>query len=243
MSRALVLLAGLAVAGCASHAAVNGPPFRLTTSLDREVYKTGDPVTVTVAIENTGTDAIDVPRFDKSSARFMIGEKGLNVRIHREPVHSRAVRSNPRRIEPGASTSRRFVFVNVTQAAGEFALLGTFKGAVADGALIADAVHALPTPFRVTKDVAFERDPANGMILKRQAIEIAKRSVTGNVTRAKAVLVPLGKTGLHTWVVMLRTQNGDGRARQHTVQVDPYVGRVRPVEKKNMNQVAASTGT
>ena len=121
MSRALVLLAGLAVAGCASHAAVNGPPFRLTTSLDREVYKTGDPVTVTVAIENTGTDAIDVPRFDKSSARFMIGEKGLNVRIHREPVHSRAVRSNPRRIEPGASTSRRFVFVNVTQAAGEFA--------------------------------------------------------------------------------------------------------------------------
>jgi hypothetical protein len=45
------------------------------------------------------------------------------------------------------------------------------------------------------------------------------------------VLVPLGKSGLYTWVVILRTGSGKG-AQRSAVRVNPYLGTVKPLELK-----------
>jgi hypothetical protein len=228
----LSLLAGVLGAGCASQA-VTTPPVELSVTLDRSTYRIGDAVVATVALKNTSPDMLDLPQFDARVLDFKYGQSGLYPRIHRAPVTSKDVVPRPRQVEPSGAVARRFVFTRLTEEEGKYVVLATFKGGViADGELIPQSIYAKPAAFEVTEEVGLERDRADGLIRKAQAIEIVKAQLGGQGTQFRAVLVPLGKSGLVTWVVMFRFQTPDGQEGRRVVQVDPYLGKVRSLKAK-----------
>jgi len=128
----------------------------------------------------------------------------------------------------------------MTEEEGDYALLVSFKGAVADKTLIEDTVYSPPVEFRVSGEVGLKRDKVNGLILKAQAIDLAKAKAGGDVTYARAVLMDLGRSGLFTWVVMLTEKLPKDRVRKYAIQVDAYTGKVRPLELKGQPPVAAA---
>ena len=95
-----------------------------------------------------------------------------------------------------------------------------------ESAALPETLYSEAVPFRVVQPTALRRDPTNGLILKAQALELAERTVEGKVKAKRAVLVPLEKTGLYTWVVLFRTAPPDGPEKQYAVQVSPYTGKV-----------------
>jgi len=234
-----VMLVCLALQGCASTDAIETRPVELAVTLDRAEYNTGDAMIATVTLTNKGEVAMDVPRFDYRSVRFMIGEKGLHARMHRTPVHSKRIMASPRQMEPSGSVSRAFVFTRTTTNAGDFALMASFKGLIIDGNYIRDSIYAAPQTYKVKKHVALRRDPGNGLILKEQAVHLAKGEAKGEVKKARAVLMPLGETGLFTWIVMLRVAES-GAERSYAVEVNPYLGGVKPVVTKGKEEATAS---
>lgn len=233
------VLLSVTAAGCAST-----PPsasgLALRVSVDREEYRIGDPLVAKVRLHNKTSYVVDVPRFDAHSLKFMYGKKDSHARIRREPVYSRAIAPWPRTIRPGGSISRRFVFTRITVEEGEYALLVSFKGAIADKTVLDETVYSVPARFRVSGEIGLKRDKVNGLVLKAQAIDLAKAKAGGEVTFARAVLLGLGKSGLFTWVVMLTEKRPQGRIRKYAVQVDAYTGRVRPLELKGEPSVEAA---
>jgi len=228
----------LLIIGCAS--APTASDLALAVSVDRATYRIGDPLVATVYLENKTARAVEAPRFDTHSLKFTYGKKGLNARIRREPVHSGAIPPKRRTVRPGGSVIRRFLFTRMTEEEGDYALLVSFKGAVADKTLIEDTVYSKPVEFRVSGEVGLKRDKVNGLILKTQAITLAKAKAGGEVTYARAVLMDLGRSGLFTWVVMLTEKLPKDRVRKYAVQVDAYTGKVRPLELKGQPPVAAA---
>ncbi|MFP4057345.1 MAG: hypothetical protein ACLF0G_10795 [Candidatus Brocadiia bacterium] len=228
---ALALLAAV-VAGCGPRRGA-APPLALSASLDREQYAVGEPLVVALRLENRGRRAVELPQFTHQAVKFLYGctERGA-PRIIRQPVHSRQVAPQPRHLEPGESLRRRFLFTRLTDEPGEYALLAGFKGAVVGGTWTDQRVYAQPVAYRVGEQVALRRDPTSGMLLKAQAVELARREGEGEVANARGVLVPLGETGLYTWVVLLEVRGEDGE-RRRVVQVNPYSGRVEPLPLKN----------
>ena len=139
--------------------------------------------------------------------------------------------ASARRMEPGCSISRVFVFTRTTMTAGEFALMASFKGLIIDGEYVRDSIYAAPGTYKVNKRVAFRRDRGNGLILKEQAVTLARAEAKGEVRKTRAVLMPLGETGLFTWIVMVRAADR-GTERSYAVEVNPYLGGVKPVATK-----------
>lgn len=224
----------LLTAGCAT-TPVGRSSLELATEVDREQYGIGDPVVVTVWLQNLGRRTITVPRFDKNVLRFLYAARDSGVQIEREPVSSKSVAPVPVELGPNESMDRRFLFTRMTTREGEYALLVTFKGAVTDSGWMEPAVHAGDAFFIVAAPVSLERDPANGMILKKQAIKLAEAEAKGKVTASRAVLEPLKDsqnrdTGLYTWVVLLRAESAGGSEQEYAVQVNAYTGRVTPLE-------------
>ena len=236
-----VMLVCLALQGCASTDAAREAPLELSVTLNRADYRIGDPLIATVTLENKAEKPMDVPRFDVQSARFMTGEKGLHVRVHREPVHSKTILPVPHRMEPTRSVTRSFVLTRVTMDPGEFALMASFKGVIVDGEYVRKSVYAAPRTYKVGREVAFRRDRGNGLILKEQAEELARANAKGEVKKTRAVLMPLGDTGLFTWIVMVRAAENGGE-RSYAVEVNPYLGSVKPVVSKGEKSAAPALG-
>jgi hypothetical protein len=226
----LPIVAGL-LAGCAGRA-VPEPPLVLSVSLDRSQYDIGAPVIATVRLENRGRRAIVVPRFNNESLRFLSGPKGGDSPVRKEPLSSTEVAPETRQAGPGEIISRRFVFTRLAEQEGEYALMASFKGAVIGGEFTEETFFSKPTPFKVTGTVALRRDPADpdGAILKAQAIEIARKSVSGQVKEEKALAMPIGKSGLFYWYVLLRVQTPDGQSKTYEIPVNAYTGKVMPAE-------------
>lgn len=59
---------------------------------------------------------------------------------------------------------------------------------------------------------------------------------------AGAVLVPIEKSGLFTWMVMMQVEEA-GVTKKEAIQVDPYTGRIRPVELKDAATPPAGPGS
>ena len=226
----VVVLVCLLAAGCGS-TQVGASSLRLAADMDQTQYRIGDPVVVTVALENRDKRAVVVPRFDKSVLRFVYADRETGMQIESDPVSSKLVAPVPVELRSGW-TSRRFLFTRMTGKEGQYALLVTFK-ASPDGAMIGPAAHAPPEVFSVTGPVSLRRDPANGMILKAQALELAEaqvRSQGANIIASRAVLQPADKTcdtGLYTWIVLLKAALPDATERDYAFEVDAYRGRAR----------------
>lgn len=226
---AMALLAAVAC-GCASAGAAPAPDaaIRLTVSTDRETYRIGAPVVATVVLENLGDKTLYVPRFDAAGVRFLVAGDPETPPRARRPVESQAVAPIPREVKPGGKTTRRFLFTQLTDEPGPHRLLVQLSGVAQDGALLDGTLISPPAAFTVSEEVALRRDPANGLILKEQAAELAAAHAGGATERI--VLVPLGESGLYTWVAWVASESGQGPPVRKAVEVNAYTGRTKDVE-------------
>ena len=237
-----ILLLALSI-GCASgQPKAAERPITLTVSLDKQEYLIGEPVILSATLENKTKKPLDILGFDHRTLKFLSGLEGMSARVEQEFVRSQEVLPESRELDAHSTLSRQFVFIELTKKPGKQVLVASFKGAVVGEKFIDESVFSVPVGFNVRDEVAFRRDPHNGLILKEQAIEIATKSVTGNVLEANAVLVPLGKSGLFTWVIMIRAEEA-GVEKKYTIQVDPYFGRIRPIELKDAATPSAGPGS
>jgi hypothetical protein len=225
-----LMFAGILVAGCAS--AETRAPLVLSLDLDKPEYRIGDTVVATVSVKNESSKAMNALALEHRAVTFLSGEKGGSARIRREPVFSAEVPPEPQQMAAGECLTRRFLFTRLTERAGQHALIADFKSAAASGGLMATTVFSAPAAFRVKDEVGVKRDPASGLILKAQAVELAKAGAGGEVTEARPVLAPLGQSGLYTWIVLMTVRMPDGTEHKKGVQVDPYHGKVRPLESR-----------
>lgn len=230
----LSVLAGGLAAGCAS-SRQGQPPVSVTISLAREEYRVGEPLFVTVRIENRGDERVVLPRFDHDAVQFITGRKGVAQRTYREPVYSQEVIPQPREIGPLQSVSRDFLFTQATCEAGDCAMIAVLKAskALVGSTVLTEAIYAEPVRYRVIEEVALRRG-IDGLVLRDQALELARKYAPGPVVGERAVLVPMGESGLVTWVVMLTVKQPDGKEQNYAVQVDPYLGKLRPLERSDV---------
>jgi len=191
---------------------------------------------VTVELNNEGPREVHIPRFDARTLTFYCAKAGTGVRVVHEPVE--AVGTEPVRhdVGPGQPVVRRFLFTRTTLEEGDHALLVSFKGAFAGETLVEQTAFAEPVQFRVEQPIVLERDPASGLMRKREAIRLAARAAAGPVAEQRAVLVPLGSTGLYVWVVWVRLK--ESPAGEAVFQVNPYTGRTEPLEIGNQEAPA-----
>jgi len=221
---AVAVLSIVAASGCATTPA---EPAAVRIELDKETYRIGEPLVMTVHVENRTDRRMVLPRLDGQAVTFMMGEKGLNPRVKQEPVQPQRIMSEPREVPPRGETSRRFLFTRMTMREGEYVAFAQLKGVVVGKKLWEGTFFAAPVPYVVSGEVAFRRDQSSGLILKEQAEEIARREARGRVEAVRPVLVPLGDSGLYAWVVLIAEVQPDGTLRRQMVRVDPYTGRVR----------------
>jgi len=221
------LALAVAAFGCAGTTARDAATaVRVVVELDRDEYSLGEAVIARVRVENQGSKQLVVPRLNHAGTDFICSEKETHNRRYVEPVYDGTLESVPRQAAPGESVSRPFVFTRLTENAGEYGFLASIKQVVVDEELLPHSVFSEPVMFRVTDEVAFERDPASGLILERELVRVASEAVVGDVLAVRTlVLEPRSRFRL--WVILLQVSGADGEQATKAFLADPYMGRIQ----------------
>ena len=235
------LILCLAIPGAAGCSTVSvkptAAPAKVTLSLDAERYQIGEPVWATVEVENRTRRPLVLPALDNTTLTFYWGQPGTAERRRRWPVLPRGAAPEPRQVAPGKSERRRFLFTGLTGQPGQWGMMAALAGCISDDKQVAacEPYYSAPVWHEVTDQVRFRRDPYSGIITRQQAIELARaEGGAGPAAQAKAVLVPLGESGLVTWVVFLERPEPPGKTQ--ALEVNPYSGVVRPLRTGEIPQ-------
>jgi hypothetical protein len=227
---ALLGAIALIATGCAG---LPEEPLTLRASLDKATYAVGEPLVMTVRVENESGETLRLPRFDARSLTFYYGKEGTSARIRAVPVHSKQIGPAPREIPPHRRIERRFLFTGLTREPGDYAAIASTKDAVIDATLLRAEVFSPPVAYSVADRVALRRDPGTDLLLKSEALRLARDHVGGEVVEERVLLVPLQESGLVTWIVMLNVAGADGRTRSRVLCVNPYSAAVDDLELKD----------
>jgi len=233
---AVLLAALLGAAGCSTVPRTDAVELRLT--LDADSYDIGAPVLATVQVRNTADEGLMLPALDGSTLKFLSGQPGTGVRVRREPVLPEHAPGRPRTVAPGESEWRTFLFTRLTPEAGAWGLMAALSGC----RIGSETGEPLPTcysesvRYEVSESVRFERDPYSGILTREQAVALV-RQAGGAAADAdlRAVLVPVGESGLYVWTIFPQTAGGEV-VRESGFMVNPYSGAVEPLEMSEPQQ-------
>jgi hypothetical protein len=208
-------------------------PIGIDLRLAQTSVRPGDAVLAYLFIRNVGSANLRVQMLDASSIDFYAaGPKSVGtIRVY-PVVSSKESLGQLEEIKPGQylpkiqaqAFARAFVFTTLTKEPGDYRLQAIYhptpKGAPSDLApVIAKAVA-----FQVAGPRSFNRD-REGILLKDDAIEIAKRHVGQPVTAAEALLVEDEQMGFLLWKVVLTVDPKDlkpGERNPRSIFVNPY---------------------
>jgi len=232
-------LAFVAVAGCSVvQARPPGPPMKVALFLDAERCQIGEPVWATVKVENHTRRPLALPALDNTTLTFYWGQPGTAQRRRCWPVLPRAVAPQPRHVAPGKSEQRRFLFTLLTGQPGKWGMMAALAGCISDDKQVAagEPYYSAPLWYEVSDQLKFKRDPYSGIVTREQAIELVRTYGGADPSaEAKAVLVPIGESGLVTWAVFLgRAEGPPGEAK--AFEVNPYSGVLRPLGQEEVPQ-------
>ena len=231
-SLAAVLVAALSASGCSALSAKPAaPPVKVTLSLDAERYQIGEPVWATVKVENDSRRPLVLSALDDSTLTFYWGQPATAERRRRWPVLPKGLAAEPREVPPGQSAERRLLFAVLTQQTGRWGMMAALAGCISSNRQVqaGEPYYSPPVWYEVSEQVKFRRDPYSGIITSEQAIELARAySGSDGAAKARAVLVPVGESGLVTWAVFLEPAEGSPGEAQ-ALEVNPYSGTLRPL--------------
>jgi hypothetical protein len=203
----------------------------VTLKLDAEQYDVGQPTVAIVSVRNGSSAPFTVPSMDSGTLTFYLGREGQAVRMKRWPVLPKDVAADPRVIEPGAANGRSFLFTQATAEPGKWGMIVALSNCISEeqDVNLAQPLFSAPIWFKVSDQVKLERDPYSGTILKEQAIELARAQARASAdVPARAVLVPLGDSGLVMWTVVFGDETAPEEQKWFTV--NPYTGKVEPLD-------------
>ncbi|MBM3334772.1 hypothetical protein FJY63_08935, partial [Candidatus Sumerlaeota bacterium] len=185
-------------------------PIEATLRLAQAQVRPGEAVIAYVWIKNIGSKSLSVQVVDASSVEFYANRSGeiTHVRpvVSRKELLGTTVELPPGGILP-ASQARTFVLVTLSDRAGACALQAVYRPATKVGASALAPVYAKPVTFHVSGAPVCRRD-RDGILVKADAIEIARRQVGRPVAAADASLHE-DEMGLLCWTITLTIDPND----------------------------------
>ncbi|MBM4044900.1 MAG: hypothetical protein FJ279_07290 [Planctomycetes bacterium] len=245
---ALAMGMSLGGVGCASlgvgNESAKKEAFLLTLSLDGASFRPGDAVICTARLQNLTDDSIVVTHLNAASIGFWLNEVGTDTMFRSEPISSPLEpMGETRAVEAGKSLERKFLFPRATVATGRFAVIAKYEPSPREARKRRDPVYGRSPGFVVEGEAMLRRDPA-GVLMKEDAIRLAKERVGVEVKDAQAILAR-NEAGFLDWWVNLEIAPSAHRAGEPSVRsylVNPYIGSVRkeakPFDEKTMSDVA-----
>ena len=224
-----LLALAVVLGGCAT--TVSEQALEVSLNLDSPSYQTGEPVEATVKVKNMTDADLLLPSLDDRTLGFYLGQPGTGVRTVRRPVTAKDLQPAPRRVPPGGTTQRTFLFASLTSRPGQWGLLAVLREFYSEGSgnALAPSHYSNMAQFEVGQAVKFRRDPYSGLITKEQALELVRSHAgLGQDAQLKAVLMPLGESGLCVWSVFLAVKQASAEG-PFGFEVNPYSGLVRPL--------------
>lgn len=224
------LLSRLPIAGkfVGERTAPEKGPIQFRLKADQATYRIGDRVAAEVALCNLSRKNLKVQFPDALSIEFYLAGPGDTDPVRINPVFSRKEPLGQVGVLDGGTTwGRTFVFTTATQKPGQYRLIGIYhplpKGVVTD--LV--PVTSNPIFFTVSNQVACRRD-RDGILLKEDAIAIAKRYLGRPTTDAVALLVENDAGFLDWWVTLTidPRQLRPGEESRQAFFVNPYLATI-----------------
>ncbi len=235
----IALLTCLVVAsltGCAFSRGAAMCPLTVAADLDSASYRPGQAVICTVALINTGKRDVSTAALQSNTLQFFYGPVGTDVRLAREPVRSSLeADAGAVTLHPGAKVERKFVFTQVAEEAGRYALHAFYRQTFAGDTT--SSVIAPAVLFKVEGEPVFHRD-AKGVLLKEEALRIAKEKAGSNVAKSESTLIRNEAGFLEWWVtVELATEGGPAAVPSAKgFLVNPYTGAIRVEARPHAQQ-------
>jgi len=233
---AFALALALAASGCSrvpllgrffQNEAPSKGPIELTLKVAQENLRPGDAVIAYAWVRNAGNRTLRIQMLDASSVEFFAVGPGGTIRV-RPVVTPKEELGTVNDVEPGKAlptpTARTFVFATLADRPGTYSLQAIYhpapKGAVSD----LPPVYSKAAKFKVEGKPSCRRD-RDGILLKEDAIALARRAVTRPTSGTEALLLE-NDAGFLVWRVALTIDPKDlrpGEARRQVVYVNPYV--------------------
>jgi len=202
-------------------------PVEFLLRLDRADVRPGDALVAYVSIRNLTSKALTGQLPDASSIEFYSTGSGEAVQQIWPVFSSQEPMGEVRDLAPGEIWRRTFVFTTPTKEPGNYRLQAIYHLAPKGIESSVAPVVSKPAAFQVTDVRSFRRD-RDGILLKEDAIAIAKAHLGRPVAEATALLVT-NKAGLFDWWVTLAIDPGDLKAGEQAHRaffVSPYLATV-----------------
>jgi hypothetical protein len=242
-----VLVCGTAGCGLLRGARVREPEtpaLVLDAWLDKEVYQPGEAVVCSVELSNASKKPTEASSLSTETLEFWFGPAGTDLRFKRVPVRSSKEQASEALTLAAADTTQRaFVLTDVTPEAGVHAIHVFYRAAGEKTPDIGYSIIAPAVVYKVDGPTLLRRD-RDGLIVKDQAIALAKEWAGAPVGEADAVLIR-NEAGLFDWWVTLElAAKADPKveAGRRAVLINAYTGAVRAEAKPRPKPKAAAPG-
>lgn len=237
----LASLAGCARPGGSRDRGLSAPLLALSARLDKEVYQPGEAAVCSVELANASKKSIEVSPLSTDTLEFWFGPAGTDLRFKRTPVRSAKERAcEMAKLAPGEKTQRDFLLVDVTPDEAVNAV-HVFYRATYERKPETPCYIAPAALFKVDGPTVLRRD-RNGVILKDQAVTLAKEWAEDPVERADAVLIRNEAGFLDWWVTLDMDMKADAEpeAPRVGVLINAHTGAVRAEAKPRPKSTAAA---
>jgi hypothetical protein len=130
-------------------------------------------------------------------------------------------------LEPYGKMERKFLFCTITGLQGDYSLQASYQLSSLKGKTRRPNIISKAQDFRVQGETIYQRDK-KGILLKENAIEIAKERLGKPVNDAWAKLV-INEAGFYDWWINLVLEEKDqgGNPLNKAYFVNPYLATVR----------------
>ncbi len=208
------------------------PLLLVDAKLDKEIYGCGEAVVCSVEVTNETKKPMEVALLCTETLEFWFGPAGTELRFKRVPVRSAREKACERvKLASKEKARRDFLLVDVTQEEGVHAIHAFYRPTCDKQAgspyYIAPAVL-----YKVDGPVVLRRD-GNGVIVKDQAVRLAKEWFDRPVSQVDAVLVR-NEAGFLDWWVTLEVdakEDPGSDLPRRAVLINAHTGALRAEAK------------
>ena len=199
-------------------------PLRLFLRVEQSQMRPGEALIAEAMLANISEESIEVTVLNDTSLTFWFWQEGVERGVEIEPAASEKEDQRVMiELAPDELHTRKFVFPQAGMTTGTFTLQASYERN--PHGLPGSNIFASARPQIVTisGDQLYERD-RDGLILKKEAIRIARRHFRAPGAAAEARMV-INEGGFKDWLVIVGADQPV--ERQKALLVNPYVGGVR----------------
>jgi hypothetical protein len=206
------------------------PAVSVKVRIDHTTLRPGDPLVAHILIQNATSAALTVQKPDISSMDFYIANAGeMNARTVQPVFSPKEPVGEPQDVQPHEYLKpRSFVLPTLTREPVAYRLQEVYHPTPRGMTPGLIPAYASPVTFRVAGERSVRRD-RDGVLLKEDAIAIAKRRLGRPAAEVHAFLV-VNSHGVYDWWITMKIDPSDLKENEQAYQafyVNPYTALVR----------------